>query len=67
MLHLNIIVKIIKWKNISINYCSKCKKIVCIHARKDAAIRKVNNYVSKCCKVRLTVIILCSILEELKT
>ena len=34
-------------------YCSKCKKIVCMHARKDAAIRKVNNYVSKCCKVRL--------------
>ena len=34
-------------------YCSKCKKIVCMHARKDAAIRKVNNYISKCCKVRL--------------
>ena len=34
-------------------YCSKCKKIVCMHVRKDTAIRKVNNYISKCCKVRL--------------
>lgn len=34
-------------------YCSKCKKMVCVRARKDAAKRKVNSYISKCCNGRL--------------
>lgn len=34
-------------------YCSECNKIVCIHKRKDAVERKVNNYISKCCRAKL--------------
>lgn len=34
-------------------YCINCGKIVCVHKRKDAAERKVNGYISKCCKARL--------------
>ena len=34
-------------------YCSKCRKLVCVHVRKDAAMRKVSFYISKCCNGRL--------------
>lgn len=34
-------------------YCSKCKKLVCMHARKDAVQRKLRLYVSKCCNEKL--------------
>ena len=34
-------------------YCSKCRKLVCVHVRKDATIRKVSSYISKCCNARL--------------
>ena len=34
-------------------YCSGCKKIVCMHARKDAAERKLRLYISKCCNKKL--------------
>lgn len=34
-------------------YCSKCNKLVCTHVRKDAAIRKVDKYISKCCREKL--------------
>lgn len=34
-------------------YCSKCNKVVCMHARRDAAIRKINFYISKCCNEKL--------------
>ena len=34
-------------------YCSNCKKIVCMHARRDAAERKLRLYVSKCCNEKL--------------
>lgn len=34
-------------------YCSCCKKIVCIHYRKDATDNKIKNYLSKCCKCKL--------------
>lgn len=34
-------------------YCSKCNKLVCVHARKDAAKRKVKQYISKCCNEKL--------------
>ena len=35
-------------------YCSKCKKLVCVHKRRDAVERKLENYVSKCCRAKLT-------------
>lgn len=34
-------------------YCSKCRKLVCVHVRKDATIKKVSSYISKCCNARL--------------
>ena len=34
-------------------YCSNCKKLVCMHIRKDAAERKLRLYVSKCCNEKL--------------
>ena len=34
-------------------YCSNCNKLVCVHKRKDAAHRKVDEYISKCCKAKL--------------
>ena len=34
-------------------YCSNCKKIVCMHVRRDAAERKLRLYVSKCCNEKL--------------
>lgn len=34
-------------------YCSKCDKLVCIHARRDAANNKIKKYISSCCKDRL--------------
>lgn len=34
-------------------YCSRCKKLVCMHVRKDAAKRKIRLYISKCCKEKL--------------
>ncbi|WP_294134297.1 SprT-like domain-containing protein [uncultured Clostridium sp.] len=34
-------------------YCSNCKKLVCMHVRKDAAERKIRLYVSKCCNEKL--------------
>ena len=34
-------------------YCINCGKIVCIHKRRDAADRKVKNYISRCCNSRL--------------
>lgn len=42
-------------KNIKIYniYCMKCGKLVCTHKRKDAAERKLKEYISKCCNSRL--------------
>lgn len=34
-------------------YCSNCNRIVCMHARKDAAMRKIRFYISKCCNEKL--------------
>lgn len=34
-------------------YCRKCGKLVCVHKRRDAAERKVKEYISKCCNSRL--------------
>ena len=34
-------------------YCSNCSKLVCVHIRKDAAERKVNKYISTCCRAKL--------------
>ena len=40
-------------------YCNKCGNLVCQHARKDAAYRKLNYYKSKCCNSKLH----CKVLE----
>lgn len=34
-------------------YCGKCNKLVCVHKRKDFAYKKINNYISSCCKAKL--------------
>lgn len=34
-------------------HCSSCGSLVCIHKRKDAAERKIKNYISKCCNSKL--------------
>lgn len=36
-------------------YCKGCGKLVCIHKRKDAAVRKIKMYVSRCCNSRLEI------------
>lgn len=34
-------------------FCSKCNRLVCVHARRDAAENKIKKYISSCCKERL--------------
>lgn len=36
-------------------YCKGCGNLICIHKRKDAVERKIQRYISTCCKKKLEV------------